>query len=358
MPDLVLPAVRRRGIQSSLPILATLAALFVAAPLAGAVSPAAAQGKDFVVASNGDPYEAMWRKSLVPTFEKTTGMNVVWSAGLSAQNLAKIIQQKANPQIDVAFIDEIQFVQGLDLDLWEPLTKADLGDTSKVVPGALVYDKGIAYGFSAVGLYYNTEIFAANKWDPPSSWKDLLKPELQKKITMLSLNNSSGINTLLALNAISGGKTPENMDPGFALAKQFSQQVLTIDNFGDTPQLIQQKAAVAGIWIQQRIVGLIDTGVPIKFVEPKEGSWGHRLMAAVVKGRPPENTAAAKKLMALMLTKDQQLASASLNPLPVNTEASGANAAMVGRINFSDQRAIQKYRAEWVERWSKEIERR
>jgi ABC-type Fe3+ transport system substrate-binding protein len=187
---------------------------------------------------------------------------------------------------------------------------------------------------------------------------DLLKPEFKKKITMLSLGNTSGINTLIALNDISGGKTPENMDPGFAAAKKFAEQVLTIDNFGDTPQLIQQKAAVAGIWIQQRIVGLADTGVPIKFVEPKEGSWGHRLMAVVVKGRPPENTAAAKKLLALMLTKDQQLAATSMNPLPVNVEASGPNASMVGRIHFSDQRAIQKYRADWVERWGKEVERR
>jgi putative spermidine/putrescine transport system substrate-binding protein len=351
MLDRMGTAARWRG------MVVAVSALFAAMPLAG-ITPAAAQSKDFVVASNGDPYEAMWRKSLIPTFEKATGMNVVWSAGLSAQNLAKIIQQKANPQVDVAFIDEIQFVQGLDLDLWEPLTKADLGDVSKVVPGALVYDKGIAYGFSAVGLYYNTEIFAANKWDPPSSYLDLLKPEFKKKITMLSLSNSSGINTLIALNSISGGKTPEDMNPGFALAKKFAEQVLTIDNFGDTPQLIQQKAAVAGIWIQQRTVGLAQSGVPIKFVEPKEGSWGHRLMAVVVKGRPAANTAAAKKLLALMLTKEQQLASASLNPLPVNTEASGANASMVQRMNFSDQRAIQKFRAEWVERWGKEIERR
>jgi putative spermidine/putrescine transport system substrate-binding protein len=353
MFNLLLSAARRRKSQWCLSLLIAATGLV---PLSGAVSPVAAQS--FVVAANGDPYEAMWRKSLIPVFEKMTGMNVVWSAGLSAQNLAKIIQQKASPQIDVAFIDEIQFVQGLDLDLWVPLTKDDLGDTSKVVPGALVYDKGIAYGFSAIGLYYNTELFQANKWDPPSSYMDLLKPEFKKKITMLSLGNSSGINTLIALNDISGGKTPENMDPGFAAAKKFAEQVLTIDNFGDTPQLIQQKAAVAGIWIQQRIVGLADSGVPIKFVEPKEGSWGHRLMAVVVKGRSPENTAAAKKLLALMLTKDQQLASSSLNPLPVNTEASGSNAAMVGRIHFSDQRAIQKYRAEWVERWGKDVERR
>jgi hypothetical protein len=47
-----------------------------------------------------------------------------------------------------------------------------------------------------------------------------------------------------------------------------------------------------------------------------------------------------------------------MNPLPVNVEASGPNASMVGRIHFSDQRAIQKYRADWVERWGKEVERR
>jgi len=89
MFSLLLPPARRREIRFCLSLLFAAVMLL---PLSAAVSPVAAQ-KSFVVAANGDPYETMWRKSLIPAFEKTTGMSVVWSAGLSAQNLAKIIQQ-------------------------------------------------------------------------------------------------------------------------------------------------------------------------------------------------------------------------------------------------------------------------
>src|SRR3954465_15171005 len=104
MFDQLLSTARRRKTKLYVSL---LVAAVVLLPLSGVVLPAAAQDKSFVLAANGDPYEAMWRRSLIPAFEKMTGMNVVWSAGLSAQNLAKIIQQKASPQIDVAFIDEI-----------------------------------------------------------------------------------------------------------------------------------------------------------------------------------------------------------------------------------------------------------
>lgn len=314
---------------------------------------------DFVIGANGDPFEAMWRKKLVPEFEAQTGFHVVWSPAPGAQTLAKVISQRPNPQIDIVMVDEPQFVQGRQLGLWEPLTAADLGDTSKIVPSALFYNEGIAYGFSSVGIYYNTKLFEKQGLTPPTSWYDLLKPEYKKKITIPSSNNTAGINMLIGLNQIAGGQMPDKMDPGFEFAKKLGQQALAIDNYGDAPQLIQQEAVFAGVWVQQRVNGLAAAGVPIKFVEPKEGIWGHRLMAAIVKGRPPENTAAAKRWIALMLTKDVQVSSAMLNPLPSNSEATTPDQVdMIKRVNFSDQTKIYSKLPEWIERWSREVEQR
>jgi putative spermidine/putrescine transport system substrate-binding protein len=341
-----------------LPRRAALAVPMLALPWLGA-GRAQAQGSDFIVAANGDPYEAMWRRSQVPDFEAATGRRVVWSPGLSAQIMARLISQRARPQVDVALVDEGPFVQGLDLGVWESFAPGELGDTSDIVASALEYPQGAAYGFSAVGLYYNAEIFAANGWAPPTSWMDLLRPELERKITLMGLNNSAGVNSLVALNSVAGGTTPGNMDPGFALARRMARHALAIDTAGETPQLIQQRTAVAGAWIQQRVIGLAETGIPIRFVAPREGVWGHRLMAAVVKGRPPENVAAGKRYIAQMLTQKQQTASLSLNPLPVNrTVASDKVEPGLGaRVNIPDQRAIQRQRAAWVERWAKEVER-
>ena len=44
-----------------------------------AALPAWAQTRELVIAAWGDPYEAGWRKSLVPEFEKKHNVKVVWA---------------------------------------------------------------------------------------------------------------------------------------------------------------------------------------------------------------------------------------------------------------------------------------
>ena len=49
-------------------------ALLTLALVVGWQSAGQSQTKEFVVAAWGDPYEAGWRKSLVPAFEKAHGV--------------------------------------------------------------------------------------------------------------------------------------------------------------------------------------------------------------------------------------------------------------------------------------------
>ena len=65
-----------------------------------------AQTREFVFATWGDPYEAGWRKSLIPEFEKQYNVKVVWVPGVSTATAAKLIAQRDNPQIDFAMMDE------------------------------------------------------------------------------------------------------------------------------------------------------------------------------------------------------------------------------------------------------------
>ena len=102
---------------------------------------------------------------------------------------------------------------------------------------------------------------------------------------------------------------------------------------------------MAGIWVQQRVIGMATGGMPLRFVAPKEGVWGHRFMAAAVKGRPAESLDAAKVFLALLLTARQQTAALSLNPLPTNTDVVVSDAIPLKDINVPDQRIIQQNRA-------------
>src|SRR5215469_15016775 len=65
-----------------------------------------AQQRQLVVASWGDPYERVWRETVIPQFEKKYNAKVVWVAGTSSATRAKILAERDNPQIDVAMLDD------------------------------------------------------------------------------------------------------------------------------------------------------------------------------------------------------------------------------------------------------------
>ncbi len=259
--------------------------------LLGWAAAAPTQTRELVVAAWGDPYEAGWRKALVPAFEKQNNARVVWVQGFSSQTLAKLRAQKDSPQIDVAMMDDGPHRQAAALGLVEKIDRGRLAHAKELYDVAFEPgDFGIGFAVAAYGLYYNTKAFADNKWAPPTSWLDLYRPELRGKVSVHNIANANGLYLLLALNKIAGG-TDDNVDRGFAKLKELVPSVVTFDKFGETPTLIQQGSTVIGTWNLDRVVNLASTGVPVKFVGPKEGTWGHKEVVTIVKGRPNQDLA-------------------------------------------------------------------
>jgi putative spermidine/putrescine transport system substrate-binding protein len=336
------------------------AGLFALSGPLGWLGPApSAQAKDFVVAAWGDPYEAGWRKSLVPKFEKKHGVTVVWDQGFSSQTLAKLRAQKANPQYDLAMMDDGPYYQGVALGLFEKLDMSKIPNAKNLVPSALeAGDTGVFFAYTGTGMYYNTKIFKEKGWDPPTSYLDLFEPTFAKRVTTHTIANTNGLNILLAMNELAGGKTPENMDPGFAKMKELATQVVTFDQFGETPTLIQQEAVVMGTWNIDRVVNLKNTGVPIEFVFPKEGIWGWRETIVVVKGRPKENQDLAHDFINMMLSQEEQENNAKfIGFIPVHNEV-GHGREHIPNMKFPNWDKLQAHRPGWTERWNKEVERR
>jgi putative spermidine/putrescine transport system substrate-binding protein len=327
---------------------------------------ATTQSRELVVAAWGDPYEAGWRKSLVPAFEKQHNVKIVWVQGFSSQTLAKLRAQKDNPQIDVAMMDDGPHRQAAALGLVEKLDRSKLPNARELYeiafePG----DFGLGFAVAAYGLYYNTKAFADNKWAPPTSWLDLYRPELKGKVSIHNIANANGLYLLLALNKIQGG-TDDNVDRGFAKLKELVPHVVTFDKFGETPTLIQQGATVIGTWNIDRVVNLAGTGVPVQFVSPKEGAWGHKEVVTIVKGRPSQDL--AYKFVDMLLGAEEQVNTAKhigLGPLNRNAKLDADTAGKVlygqeaiARMTIPNWEIVNARRAEWTERWNKEIERR
>jgi len=332
----------------------------------GGASLALAQGKEFVVAAWGDPYEAGWRKSLVPAFEKKYGVKIVWVQGFSTQTVAKIRAQKDNPQIDVAMLDDGPHRQLVALGLVERIDRTKLTNAKDLYEIAFEpEDYGLAIGLTGGGLYYSTKAFAENKWAPPTSWLDLFRAEFKGKVSIHNIANANGLYLLLALNKIVGG-TEANVDAGFAKLKELVPHVVTFDKFGETPTLIQQGVTVIGTWFVDRVASLAVTGVPVQFAFPKEGVWGTKEVITIVKGRP--NLDLAYKFIDLMLSKEEQENTAKFVGLGPVGKAATLDAETAKRVIYGPEyiskltipnwTIVNANRAAWTERWNKEIERR
>jgi putative spermidine/putrescine transport system substrate-binding protein len=357
-------ATREEGLMKRIAMVSVSVVVLTMALVIGWQGAGQSQTKEFVVAAWGDPYEAGWRKSLVPAFEKAHGVKVVWVQGFSTQTLAKLRAQKDNPQIDIAMMDDGPHRQAVALGLVEKLDRSKLASAKELYDMAFEpNDMGISFGLAVYGLYYNTKAFADNKWAPPTSWTDLFRPELKGKVTVHNIANANGLYLLLALNKIAGG-TDTNVDPGFARMKQLAPNVVTFDKFGETPTQIQQGQAVIGTWNIDRVANLAATGVPVQFVYPKEVAWGQKAVITVVKGRP--NTDLAHKFVDLMLSAEEQVNTAKfifygpvnrmakLDPETAKSVVYGPEA--MARLTVANWEVINQKRPEWTERWNKEVE--
>jgi putative spermidine/putrescine transport system substrate-binding protein len=340
--------------------------LLIGVVLAGWASLASAQAKELVVAAWGGLQEAAWRKALIPNFEKKHGVKLIWVPGFSTQTLAKLRAQKDNPQIDVAMLDDGPHRQAVALGLVERVDRSRLSNAKDLYD--ILYepeDYGIGFAVTGTGLWYNTKIFAENKWASPTSWLDLFRPEFKGKVGAHNIANANGLNLLLALNKIAGG-TESNVDPGFAKVRELVPHVVNFDRSGETPTMIQQGLAVIGVWSQEVTVNLAAAGVPIQFVYPKEGFYGFKEIITIVKGRT--NHDLVYKFIDHVLSKEEQENTARLVGFgPGNKQAKLDpetakkviyGSEFVNRMVVPNWTLVNANRAAWTERWNKEIERR
>ena len=343
-----------------------IAAAAIAAAIVASALPAGARTRELVIAAWGDPYEAGWRKSLVPEFEKKHNVKVVWVQGFSSQTLAKLRAQKDKPEIDVAMLDDGPHQVAVQLGLVEKIDRSKLADVKDYYENAFEPgDVGLAFGYNGAGLYYNTKIFKEKGWAEPNSWMDLFRPELKGRVTVHNIANGNGLGAMLAINQIMGGDDA-NVDKGFAKIKELSAQVITFDKFGETPTLFQQGEAWLGTWSIDRVSNLAASGAPIKFVFPKEGVSGWKEVVTIVKGRLNQDLAYA--WINMLMSREQQQNTANFVGLgPVNKSAKvddataervlyGAN--VVNKMIIPKWETVNAKRAEWTERWNQQIERK
>jgi putative spermidine/putrescine transport system substrate-binding protein len=201
-------------------------------------------------------------------------VKVEYVSGNSTDTLAKLQAQKGVQKLDIAIADDSAMHMAIQLGFCRKIK--DL-PTTLYESARFPEDKAVGFGLLGTGIVYNKEYFAKRGWPAPTSWTEIADPKYKGKLILPPVISTYGLHTLLMMAQIQGGG-PNNIEPGFEYIKtKVAPNVLSFEpTQGKFTELFQNGQAVIGIWGSAPMKSFMDTGFPVEFVYPKEGSPGQR----------------------------------------------------------------------------------
>ncbi|WP_186121698.1 ABC transporter substrate-binding protein [Burkholderia gladioli] len=341
--------------------LVSLAALFAV----GLASPAWSQTKTIYIGMNGGPMEKAYTSQVLPDFEKANNVHVVVVPGTSSDVLAKLLANRNNPQMHVVFLDDGVMARAVSLGVCEKLDDAPV--LKELYPFARMKgDIGAGVQLGMTGIGYNTKLFAAKGWAPPTSWMDFADPKYKGKVVFQSASSSTfGLHGFLAINRILGG-SETNVEPGFTKwAGTVGPNVVEyIPNSAKLSEMVQTGEAAIFPLTPTAVGDLKDKGLPVAYASPKEGAVLLLVDVCVVKNNPDPQL--AQKLAQFLLSAPAQTkAAVAGKQIPTNRQATmpadmqkslGDLDQLVKKVTVVDWDAINARRAQWDSRWNRQIE--
>ncbi|WP_411877891.1 ABC transporter substrate-binding protein [Polaromonas sp. YR568] len=346
---------------------ATAVSLAVLAGLAGLTGGSAmAQTKTLYIGMNGGTMEKTYTEHVFGAFEKANNVKVVVVPGTSSDILAKAQANKDNPQMHVMFLDDGIMYRAIGMGLCEKMQATpalnDLFPTARFKG-----DMAAGVNIGMTGIAYNKKMFTEKGWAPPTSWMDMANPKYKGKVVFQSLSSSTfGLHGFLLFNRIQGGND-KNVEPGFkAWPTTIGPNVLEyIPSSAKLAEMVQTGEAAMFPLTPTAVGVLKEKGLPVEYVQPKEGSAVLTVGECVIaKNSEP---ALAHKLAQYLLSPEAQAAALEFgDQIPSNpkTKASGKAGALVTQMNeymktaiAVDWDVINENRPAWNARWNKTVER-
>ncbi len=252
--------------------------------IAPAHAQAPAQEITLRVANYGGAFTASQKKYAADLFTQRTGVKIQFIDGNPADHLAKMIAAKGREApYDVVYLDDDVQAKAIAAGVIDKL------DESQVPNLKFVYDEAKnkdGYGpgmiFYSVAIAYNVEKFKEAGIPDITSWEDLWNPKLEGKVAVPDLSTIMGRNFLMAATRLAGGNE-SSLEKGIdkiATLKAHSYYTSS----ATLATLFQSGEVWAAPWINGRTWGLIDKGLPLRFVIPKEGGFGNMTTIDVATG--------------------------------------------------------------------------
>lgn len=343
----------------------TSAALLSMAGLAMAGGAHAQKSERITVAWYGGNWGTAFNACVAQPYTKATGITVVPEIGTSTTTLAKLQQQKDAPTIDVAYMDGGVSELAQAAGVLEALEAPRLKNMAAMLPQGIYRTGDVAYavssGYYSLGLTYSTkEIKQA-----PASWKDLWDKRYAGAVAIPSASNSAGIPFAFFLNQVWSPEIKQ-LAPALSKMRELDTAVM-YDSSGAASNAFQNGEAIIGAHFNVGAWDLIDKGLPIGFVVPKEGAWATDARLHLVKNS--KNRAAAEAFIDYAMTPAAAACLAEklyLGPAVKGVAVPKVQArklpwgenGSVADLRLFDWNTINARRAEVTDAWNREIARK
>ena len=338
--------------------------LVASVPVLAPVALRAAPVPEIVMSSYGGQLDEPFRWFLADPFEQRTGARVTLVPSQSLEVIAKIKASPTSPPFDVILLDEGPHLQAAADGIVQRLDERTVPNIAQVYPAyrKVTHGFGVPQAYSVVGLAYNTKRVKT----PPTSWRDLFKPEFRGQVGTVNLNSSLGVAFLVMLAKLYGG-SEANIEPGFAAYKALMSSVSAVaPRPGALAALFERdEVAIAPLW-NNTILTLREKGLPVDWVVPKEGAIV--VMSVMNMVTDTKQAQLAAQFINDAISKDYQL-KAAVTPYFFGPTNGGVNlpSAMrrylptrpeeVAQLLSLDWTTINLSRQAWADRFNREFGR-
>ncbi len=303
-------------------------------------------------------------KNIYKPFEEKYGVKIVPELGNNSVRLSKLIERKDNPVIDVVHFADYYAALAKKEGLLQPIDVSRLSNYNELYDFAkdpIGGNYGVAYAVFNFSIVYRTDKVK----EPIKSWKDLWREDLRGHIALPTITITQGPAFMMMMNRVWGGSDKDpSLSVAFEKVAELKEGVVTF--YRRSSELINL-FKMGEVWaapVARFAWGrLLATGLPLKWVDPEEGSIGFLSVVSIVKGA--KNIENAYKYIDFLLDKEVQYKEAmDLVDSPVNknvkvpkkiAEKLTYGEDVIKKLVFYDVNFIVKHRDEWIKKWNEMI---
>jgi len=226
---------------------------------------------------------------------------------------------------------------------------------------AWVRDKGIFTYADILSIIYHEGIFKKKGWKEPTSWSDLLRPELAGNLIIPPVDNTYGLYTLIELARLGGGGE-KNIDPGFAALKKVAPDVVDwTTTFAKIGTLLEGETAAIAVFGNASGWEIKGRGAPVNVIVPQPAYMSPTVAGLMKNGPNPKgaNVFLNWRLSEKVLTYRAERFGQSPMNKNVKVSAEAAKRVLTGdqlmglaRIDYEH---VVTQRAAWNQRFQREI---